>query len=73
MAPWPNACSHNEAHSLFSGPTKTLVLEHSTKNWGVMLTLCCQVLKADAIKRRFELLAEQGNAWFMGKRLLPGP
>ena len=73
MAPWPNACSHNEAHSLLSGPTKTLALEHSTKNWGVMLTLCCQVLKADAIKRRFELLAEQGDAWFMGKRLLPGP
>jgi hypothetical protein len=38
-----------------------------------MLTLCCQVLKADAIKRRFELLAEQGDAWFMGKRLLPVP
>jgi hypothetical protein len=38
-----------------------------------MLTLCCLVLKRDAIKRRFELLAEQGDAWFMGKRLLPVP
>ncbi len=56
--------------ALFTGRTRILEPEHFTKNLGAICTLrfvACVV--ARIIRRRFELLAAQGDAWFMGKKL----